>query len=95
VAGWVELLLLRRTLNERIGHTGLPVSIGIKLWIAALLAAGVAWGVKRVLPPLHPIATAVLIFGPYACVYIGMTIAMGVDDARRLISRVARRRGWT
>src|SRR3712207_582512 len=31
-AGWVELLLLRRSLNRRIGETGLPFSVGLRLW---------------------------------------------------------------
>src|SRR5206468_3358182 len=32
MAGWVEMLLLRRTLNARIGRTGLPADYVIKLW---------------------------------------------------------------
>jgi putative peptidoglycan lipid II flippase len=35
VAGWVEMLLLRRTLNARIGQTGLPASYVSTLWLAA------------------------------------------------------------
>ncbi|MCA1555571.1 MAG: murein biosynthesis integral membrane protein MurJ, partial [Acidobacteria bacterium] len=37
IAGWVEFFLLRRTLNRRIGRTGLPVAYISKLWLAALL----------------------------------------------------------
>ena len=44
IAGWVEMLLLRRTLNRRIGHTGLPASYLARLWIAAGSAAGVGVG---------------------------------------------------
>ena len=40
VGGWVELVLLRRTLNDRIGHTGLPAALSVRLWSAALIAAG-------------------------------------------------------
>ena len=43
VAGWIELVLLRRTLNQRIGQTGLPLSFSLRLWGAAFAAAGVAW----------------------------------------------------
>ena len=46
IAGWVELLLLRRSLNRRIGQTGLPVSFAVRLWSAAFVAAAVAWGIK-------------------------------------------------
>ena len=35
IAGWVEMLLLRRTMNARIGKTGLPASYVAKLWTAA------------------------------------------------------------
>jgi putative peptidoglycan lipid II flippase len=46
VAGWVEFALLRRTLNGRIGRTGLPAALLAKLWISAAVAAGAAWAVK-------------------------------------------------
>ena len=88
IAGWTELILLRRTLNERIGRTGLPTSLSVRLWAAAFLAAAVAWAVKMVLPRLHPIVTAALILMPYVCVYVGITVALGVDMARRMLARV-------
>ena len=56
IGGWVELMLLRRSLNQRIGQTGLPLSLSVRLWSAAFVAAGVAWAVKLTLPRLHPIA---------------------------------------
>src|SRR6185436_16442973 len=40
LAGWVEMLLLRRTLNRRIGRTGLPADYVAKLWTAAVAGAG-------------------------------------------------------
>src|SRR5215210_1666140 len=46
VSGWIEFVLLRRTLNRRIGRTGLPGSFVLKLWGAATACAGVAWGIK-------------------------------------------------
>ena len=39
VAGWVEFTLLRRALNRRIGSTGLPVSLTVRLWGSAAAAA--------------------------------------------------------
>src|SRR5205823_2258645 len=35
IAGWVEMLLLRRTLNARIGRTGLAAAYLAKLWLSA------------------------------------------------------------
>jgi putative peptidoglycan lipid II flippase len=91
VAGWTELVLLRRTLNARIGHTGLPASLSARLWTAASAAAALAWAIKLMLPPLHPIAAAAIIFTPYVAVYLGMTFALGVDTARSLLARVGAR----
>src|SRR5215471_20691935 len=51
VAGWVEMLLLRSSLNRRIGRTGLASSYVATLWSAAALGAAAGWGVKLVLPP--------------------------------------------
>ena len=44
VAGWVEFTLLRRTLNRRIGQTGLPASLVAKLWTSAAVAAAAGVG---------------------------------------------------
>jgi len=42
IAGWVEMLLLRSTLNARIGTTGLPAAFVLKLWASAFAGAAVA-----------------------------------------------------
>src|SRR5687767_14639700 len=88
VGGWVELLLLRRSLNQRIGHTGLPLSLGVRLWIAAFAAAAVAWIVKVSLPDMHPILRAAAILVPFGVVYLGLTFVLGVTEARRVLNRV-------
>src|SRR5262245_34719782 len=54
IAGWVEMLMLRRTLNARIGHTGLAMDYVIKLWSAAIAGGAAGWLVKLVLPQWHP-----------------------------------------
>ncbi|HXD20753.1 MAG TPA: murein biosynthesis integral membrane protein MurJ [Vicinamibacterales bacterium] len=92
IAGWVEMLLLRRTLNARIGTTGLPASYVAKLWIAAAAGAAVAWAVKLSIPPLPPIVAALLIVGPYSVVFIAMSLALGVEGTMSMIKRVLRRR---
>jgi putative peptidoglycan lipid II flippase len=87
-AGWVELWLLRRSLTSRIGSTGLPLSLTFKLWSAALVAAAAAWAVKLFAPALHPIVRAALILAPFGAVYLGLTLAFGVPEARRLLGRL-------
>ena len=81
VAGWVEMLLLRRTMNARIGRTGLPVSYAAKLWMSAIAGAAVAWGIKLALPSLHPVVAAIAVLGPFGLVYFGMTLALGLPEA--------------
>jgi hypothetical protein len=48
------------------------------------LGAAAAWGVKRVLPALHPAAAAVAILGTYGAVFLGTTYALGVPEIRLL-----------
>ncbi len=87
VAGWVELLLLRRGMNARIGTTGLAASYVAKLWTAALAGAAAAWAVKLALPPLPPVVAALLIVGPYGIVFFGITMALGLPDVRSFLRR--------
>jgi putative peptidoglycan lipid II flippase len=90
IAGWAEMLMLRRTMNVRIGKTGLPVAYVVRLWGAALAGAAVAWGVKLALPRLHPVVAAVLILGPYGVVFGGMTLALGIPEATMMLKRKGR-----
>ena len=85
LAGWVEMLLLRRTLNSQIGHTGLEIGFVIKLWSAAFAGAAVAWLVKFNVPVFHPVITAALVLGPYGLVFLGMTFVLGIPEARHAI----------
>jgi putative peptidoglycan lipid II flippase len=90
IAGWIEFLLLRRTLNRRIGSTGLPIALVSRLWGSAATAALAGWELHRVLPPVHPIGTAVLVLGAYGAVYFFMTDRLGVEEARFVIRRFGR-----
>jgi putative peptidoglycan lipid II flippase len=92
IAGWVEMLLLRRSLNARIGRTGLPASYVITLWASALAGAAAAWTVKLTFFPPHPMLAAVLILGPYGVVFLSATIALGVPEARTALGMIWRRR---
>jgi len=90
VAGWIELVLLRRTLNERIGETGLPASWSLRLWGAACAAAAVAWAIKLSIPATHPIARATLVLTPFGITFLGIAIVLGVPEARSALARVRR-----
>lgn len=92
VAGWVEFILLRRTLNRKIGRTGLPFRFVAKLWLAAGAGAAVAWTFKLLVSPLHPIPLAVIVLGAYGVTYFGVSAAFGLPEARLVIGRLLRRR---
>ncbi len=91
IAGWVEFLLLRRTLNARIGRTGLPGPLIARLWLSAGLAAAAAWGVKELVGGKPAILLAVLTIIPYGAVYFGATAALGVPEVRTVLGRVIAR----
>ncbi len=90
VAGWVEFTLLRRTLNRRIGMTGLPASLVARLWISATLGAAAGWGVKLAIGHHHPIMVAVPVLGIYGLVYFGMTYLLGVEECVSTLRRLKR-----
>lgn len=90
IAGWVEFVLLRRSLNQRIGRTGLPFSYASKLWIGALLGAGLGWGVKLLVPTWHPIPLAIVVLGVYGTCYFGVGYVFGLPPARAIIGRFLR-----
>jgi putative peptidoglycan lipid II flippase len=92
VAGWVEMLLLRRALNRRIGRTGLPADYVAKLWAASLAGAAAAWAVKLSAPPAHPAVTAVIVLGPYGVVFFAAAFALGLPEASDAIRRALRSR---
>jgi putative peptidoglycan lipid II flippase len=92
VAGWVEFALLRRTLNRRIGQTGLPASLVAKLWTSAAIAAGAAWGLKLVLGDGHRIAFGIAILGTYGAIYFVAAYLLGVEECAGAMRRLARRR---
>ena len=92
IAGWVEMLLLRRSLNLRIGPTGLAVKYVATLWAAAAVAAAAAWGTKLGLPALHPALIAAAVLGSYGVVFFGMAVVLRIPEARNLKALVSRRR---
>jgi putative peptidoglycan lipid II flippase len=86
----LEFILLRRTLNRRIGHTGLASSVVIKLWCAAIAAGAIAWATKLTLAPSQPVFAAMVILVPYGAVYFALTYWLGVPEVHGVMGRVRR-----
>jgi putative peptidoglycan lipid II flippase len=91
IAGWVEMLMLRRSLNARIGRTGLAAGFVIKLWLSAAAGAAIAWIVKLRLPEMHPALAALFILGPYGLVFFAVTFALRIPEASTALGRFRRR----
>lgn len=90
IAGWIEFVLLRRTLNKRIGQTGLPLSFAGQLWLGAALGAGLGWVLKLLLGHLPPIPLAIIVLGAYGLTYFAVTFALGLPESRKLVRRILR-----
>lgn len=88
IAGWAEFVLLRRSLNTRIGRTGLPFSYAAKLWVGALLGAALGWGLKLVVTGWHPIPLAIVVLGVYGTCYFVVGYLFGLPPARAVIGRI-------
>jgi putative peptidoglycan lipid II flippase len=83
ISGWIEFILLRRSLGKKIGSDPVGARYLAKLWLAAIASSGVAWAIKLYLPPhLHPILAAAAILGPYGVLYL--LLADGGNIRRRI-----------
>jgi putative peptidoglycan lipid II flippase len=88
LAASLELVLLRRGINRRIGTTGLAWDFTIKLWTSAGAGAAVGWIVKLLLPSLHPLVIGACVLPAYVATYGAMTVAFGIPEARRMVGRI-------
>jgi putative peptidoglycan lipid II flippase len=98
LAGWVEFYLLRRQMDQRIGRTRLVPARVAQLWIAAATGAAVPWGYKLIADRGAPLFSAhenavpskllaFILLGVYGLIYVGMTAAFGIPEARNVIDR--------
>lgn len=94
IAAWLEFLLLRRGMGRKIGTIESPVGYFLRLWFAATIAALVGLAMRMLLHPHRPSVAAVEILVPYGLVYLLLTIALGIDEARALQRRLTAVLGW-
>ncbi len=90
LAAWLEWALLRRSLRRRIGSVGVGAGVIGRMFAAALAGAAVGWGVRWLLPAVHPIIAAVFILGAFGVVYFALAAALGLGEARLFFGRVQR-----
>jgi putative peptidoglycan lipid II flippase len=90
LGGWAEFILLRRTLNRRIGHTGFSLSFITILWAVALVAAGVAWALKIFVGVSRPVLSAIVILGSYGVLYFALASLLSIPEAQSIVGRFSR-----
>ncbi|HYY52334.1 MAG TPA: murein biosynthesis integral membrane protein MurJ [Myxococcales bacterium] len=90
VAGWIEFALLRRGIGARIGLCHLPKGLLPRLWTSAAAATAAGLLLKIALPPLHPVMRAVLVLGLFGATYLGVALALRVDEASQALARARR-----
>jgi putative peptidoglycan lipid II flippase len=90
LAGWVEFLLLRHALGKRIGTTGLSKALAARLWLAAAGAAAVPWAYKLMGYAVSPKLVSFALLAIYGALYLGLTAAQGIPEARAVTGRARR-----
>ena len=92
MAGWIELVLLRRALDRRLGPTGVPLPFVAMLWGSAAVAAVAAWVVKLAVLGQHPLLVALFSLGMYGITYFAITAELRIPESRKLLARIRRPR---
>jgi putative peptidoglycan lipid II flippase len=84
VAGWIEFMLLRRSLQARIGVVVYSASRVARLWVGSLIAAACAFGLKRVLPFHNAPLIGVCVLSTFGLGYLLCTQLLGVEAPARV-----------
>jgi putative peptidoglycan lipid II flippase len=87
ITGWIEMILLRRSLNRRIGPSGLAAGYLARVSLAAFSAAGIGWLLRAWLGHHHPVLTAIAVLLPYGLAYFAVAMLLGLSEARTFIRR--------
>ena len=84
IAGWIEYLLLRRSLLRRADRFTPPKHLTLRLWSAAIISAALVFPLKFGWLGAHPIMAGIVILPLYGLLYLGLSILMKVKEAQLL-----------
>ena len=92
LAAWVEFVMLRLSLNRRLGWTGIDRRYLSRLWAMALAAAALGIAIKF---SLHagPRLTSLAVIAVYGATYLGLAYLTGEPELNRFVNYAARRLG--
>jgi putative peptidoglycan lipid II flippase len=88
---WLEWLLLRRRLANRIGAVGAGIGLLGRTLLAALAGAAAGHALRIALPSLGPLPIALLAAASFGVVYFSVARALGLSEARVLVDTMLRR----
>jgi putative peptidoglycan lipid II flippase len=99
IVSWIELGLLRRALQKRIGAMPFAAALQAKLWGSALLGAAASVAVAKLVverrfptfhPILDPILAAVAVAGVFGVVYLVLATLLNVPEVGAIRRRFRR-----
>jgi putative peptidoglycan lipid II flippase len=92
-AAWIEFLLLRRWLDQRIGRVPIPGKLGLGALGVAAIAGAAGYGAARGVHALtaHTVPVSVAAIVAFGAVYLGIMTMAKVPEAADLVGKVARR----
>jgi putative peptidoglycan lipid II flippase len=91
IAGWIEFVLLRHALHKQIGVVPYSILRVSKLWLAAIVSAAAAYGIKRMLPIHAPVLVGVCVLTPYGLLYLFLAQLLGISTITRAFQALGRR----
>ncbi len=91
VAAWVEYLLLRRAIAQRIGPVMLGGGMLSRIGMAGLIAGAAGVGMRWVVSGLPPVPAGVVAVAALGGVYTAAACVLGVSEIRDLLAGLARR----
>jgi len=88
IAAWIEYALLRRVMNRRIGRSGIGIRFMASVGAAACLAAAAGLVLNNQFATrLSPLLSAVAVLLPYGLIYLAVTVALRLPEARAFVKR--------
>jgi putative peptidoglycan lipid II flippase len=90
MGAWTEFSLLQRSLNRKIGTTGLSTHYLICLWGAAAIASILGFGIKMWTQPWNALLSGSLVLAVYGFAFLASALALRLPDALRLYQLLRR-----
>lgn len=92
IAGWIELTLLRRRMNRRIGETGLGARYAATLLASAAVAGVLSFAAKPYVADLNRFVAVSVAIGSFAAVYFAAATLFRVPEMNTVLRRLRRPR---